>query len=298
MDSPCKRRLTQKSSSVDVVGSSPQAPAGFVVESPRRRRLIRKTSEVEVAGSTLASSSGIGVVMGCPSKRRLTRKCSGAYAVGASSLASSGLVMGSPCRRNLGRTTSDVDVVGSSLASMSDVGVVMESPTKRRLTRKCSGVDAVASPPQPARGVGFEEIISAPERTARPSLSERSTLLKRRRGAVPAPGSDATARPGSAFATDRRARGAASEMRSSDDVVASFACEDGLPSASSSRIVTGFGRERVEDVAQHARRMDSEGVRRGVRRRDEGTRGRMTGFGGEDLDRAVGRAWQLGSRTP
>ena len=40
------------------------------------------------------------------------------------------------------------------------------------------------------------------------------------------------------------------------------------------RIVTGFGEERVEDVAEDARRREREGARRGVQRREEGTRGR------------------------
>ena len=62
------------------------------------------------------------------------------------------------------------------------------------------------------------------------------------------------------------------------------------------RIVTGFGPERVDDVAAEERRRVAEGVRRGVARRDEGTRGRMTNFGGEDLDRGAGGPWQARRR--
>ena len=63
-----------------------------------------------------------------------------------------------------------------------------------------------------------------------------------------------------------------------------------------SRIVTGFGRERVDDVAAQESRREAEGVRRGVARRDEGTRGRMTSLGGEDLDRGAGGPWQARRR--
>ncbi len=62
------------------------------------------------------------------------------------------------------------------------------------------------------------------------------------------------------------------------------------------RIVTGFGSERVEDLVADERRREAEGARRGVARREEGTRGRMTTFGGEDLDRAAGGPWQAGRR--
>ncbi len=62
------------------------------------------------------------------------------------------------------------------------------------------------------------------------------------------------------------------------------------------RIVTGFGSERVEDLVADERRREAEGARRGVARREEGTRGHMTSFGGEDLDRAAGGPWQAGRR--
>ena len=62
------------------------------------------------------------------------------------------------------------------------------------------------------------------------------------------------------------------------------------------RIVTGFGSERVEDVASHEMQRESEAMARAARRRGEGSRGRMTGFDGEDLDRAAGGPWQAGRR--
>ena len=63
-----------------------------------------------------------------------------------------------------------------------------------------------------------------------------------------------------------------------------------------SRIVSGFAEERVEDVAADETRRIAEGARRGDARRDEGTRGRMTSFSGEDLDRGAGGVRRAGRR--
>ena len=70
----------------------------------------------------------------------------------------------------------------------------------------------------------------------------------------------------------------------------------GATRASGARVVSGFGDERVDDVAAHEERMDAGAIVRAARRRAEGTRGRMTGFSGEDLDRAAGGPWQAGRR--
>ena len=63
-----------------------------------------------------------------------------------------------------------------------------------------------------------------------------------------------------------------------------------------SRIVSGFGDGRVDDVAADEARRIAEGARRGDARRNEGTRGRMTDFSGADLDRGAGGAWHAGRR--
>jgi hypothetical protein len=60
------------------------------------------------------------------------------------------------------------------------------------------------------------------------------------------------------------------------------------------RIVSGFGAERVEDVAADEARRIAEGAMRGELRREEGTRGRMRDFDNQDLDRSAGGAWHLG----
>ena len=62
------------------------------------------------------------------------------------------------------------------------------------------------------------------------------------------------------------------------------------------RIVTGFGGERVGDVVSQEEVRESEALVRAARRREEGIRGRMTGFDGEDLDRGAGGAWRAGRR--
>ena len=63
-----------------------------------------------------------------------------------------------------------------------------------------------------------------------------------------------------------------------------------------SRIVTGFGAERVEDVAADEARRLQEGAQRGSHRRDTGERGRATDLYGNALDRSAGGAWHAGRR--
>ena len=62
------------------------------------------------------------------------------------------------------------------------------------------------------------------------------------------------------------------------------------------RIVSGFGRERVDDGVSQEQLREHEAMVRAARRSAEGTRGRMTGYSGEDLDRAAGGPWQAGRR--
>ena len=66
--------------------------------------------------------------------------------------------------------------------------------------------------------------------------------------------------------------------------------------AGGGRIVSGFGAERVEDVAADQRRRIAEGAQRGDERRVTGARGRMTDHTGADLDRGAGGAWHAGRR--
>ena len=73
-----------------------------------------------------------------------------------------------------------------------------------------------------------------------------------------------------------------------------------MPEASNecrrARIVSGFGRERVEDVAAHAARLSKEEDRRAKQRYEKGERGRMRDWNDNDLDRSGGGAWHAGKR--
>ena len=62
------------------------------------------------------------------------------------------------------------------------------------------------------------------------------------------------------------------------------------------RIVSGFGSERIDDIREDEERVGADARERAARRREEGTRGRMTGFDGGDIDRSAGGAWHLGRR--
>ena len=65
-------------------------------------------------------------------------------------------------------------------------------------------------------------------------------------------------------------------------------------SGGAGRIVSGFGAERVDDVAADLRRSEADGAQRARQRREEGTRGRMTDASGRNLDRGSGGAWHTG----
>ena len=74
-----------------------------------------------------------------------------------------------------------------------------------------------------------------------------------------------------------------------------FAMGVGAARASGARVVSGFGDERVDDVAAHEARMEAGAFVRAAWRSAEGTRGRMRGYGG-DVDCAAGGAWKAGCR--
>ena len=60
--------------------------------------------------------------------------------------------------------------------------------------------------------------------------------------------------------------------------------------------MSGFGRERVEDVAADEARRSKEEDRRAKERYEGGTRGRMRDWDDNDLDRSAGGAWHVGKR--
>ena len=63
-----------------------------------------------------------------------------------------------------------------------------------------------------------------------------------------------------------------------------------------SRIVSGFGLERVDDLVPDGRRRLTEGARRGVGHRDKGTRRHMRSYDDEGLDCGAGGPWQARRR--
>ena len=62
------------------------------------------------------------------------------------------------------------------------------------------------------------------------------------------------------------------------------------------RVVSGFGKERVEDVRALEERREVEACDRQKQRREEGARGRMVDFEGRELDRSEGGAFSLKKR--
>ena len=62
------------------------------------------------------------------------------------------------------------------------------------------------------------------------------------------------------------------------------------------RIVTGFGRERVDDVSAHEARISRDENQRAKQRYEGGLRGRMRDWDDNDLDRSEGGAWHAGKR--
>ena len=60
--------------------------------------------------------------------------------------------------------------------------------------------------------------------------------------------------------------------------------------------IGGMDVEEYMTLKQHEQLRENEAMARASRRNAEGSRGRMIGFSGEDLDRAAGGPWQAGRR--
>ena len=61
-------------------------------------------------------------------------------------------------------------------------------------------------------------------------------------------------------------------------------------------VVSGFGAERTDDALGDQAQRDRDAISRARTRRDDGVRGRVRDFQGNDLDRSAGGAWSLGRR--
>ena len=217
------------------------------------------------------------------------------------------------CRSKTAVSSLYGELGGSPAARASDVGEVgLGSVARRRVGGKSAAPDATdvaqeafaAAQAAAVLPAGREqhsaaaasstiaELSSADADAPAASATRRGSLLKRRRGATV---------PENVVGSRRSARVAA-QGQGRADVLTRAGEGSGARSAGASsgpsrcRIVTGFGSERIDDVVADEQRRLVEGARRGDQRREDGARGRMTSFEGQDLDRGVGGAWHAGRR--
>ena len=280
-----------------------RAPAASLVMSPPSRRLRRKTSAPEAsvpepcgAASPLASSakrsSGEALdaspdaSFASPGMRRLRRKASAEEAaVGASPVA----VLPSPSSRRLQRKTSAVEASPSvSIQAESVIGsVVAASVVGESAEERTRSVGAAA---RDVTGVG----------QASAALGQGSvmTTLKRGRGR----GRQSGSRRGDAAVGGQGDAAAwflaAAEIGGDAGVVEELMNVGHAKAAPARRqgVVSGFGAERTDDALGDQAQRDRDAMSRARTRRDEGVRGRVRDFQGNDLDRSAGGAWSLGRR--
>ena len=275
--------------------------AASLVMSPPSRRLCRKTSAPDVSVSEPCAAS--------------PRASSSKRSIGDALEASPDASFSSPCVRRLRRKASAEEaVVGASPVT------VLPSPSSRRLSRKTSAVEASPSASVPADSV-IESVAAsvveecAEERTASVGAAARDvtgvgqasgalgqgramTTLKRGRGR----GRQSGSRRGDA-AVGRQDDAAAWFLAAADIGGDAGVVEEpmnvGHSKAAPARrqgVVSGFGAERTDDALGDQAQRDKDAMSRARTRRDEGVRGRVRDFQGNDLDRSAGGAWSLGRR--
>ena len=243
-----------------------------------------------------ARSSVAVVCAGSPRKRRLTRKAS----VCAEDTAASPAGTATPERKvKAARLDVMTSAGGGSDPVMCPGAVGSPRSGRRRLARKTSEAEGAHS--GPALGAA-PEVEGAPLASLGAAGSPDSGRRRLRRKTsevadVPcAPGPEGAPRAGAIIGA--RASPNALGGNGGHDVSVAGAGRRpvGRRIPVGVRIVSGFGGERVEDVVARDQRVEAEALARAARRREDGSRGRMVGFGGEDLDRARGGAWQAGHR--
>ena len=279
-----------------------RAPAASLVMSPPSRRLRRKTSAPEAsvpepcgAASPLASSakrsSGEALdaspdaSFASPGVRRLRREASAEEAaVGASPVA----VLPSPSSGRLQRKTSAAEASPSvSIQAESVIGSVAASVVVESAEERTRSVGAAA---RDVTGVG----------QASAALGQGSvmTTLKRGRGR----GRQSGSRRGDAAVggqDDAAAWFLAAAEIGGDAGVVEEPMNVGHAKAAPARrqgVVSGFGAERTDDALGDQAQRDRDAMSRARTRRDEGVRGRVRDFQGNDLDWSAGGAWSLGRR--
>ena len=165
-----------------------------------------------------------------------------------------------------------------------------------RLLLGLSGVDEVVQASSKAGAVDAEHSASEVIEAARTAAGDRGRGVSgRSRGAR---GRGTVGRSGAVDFVEPVRRSSRIASRAADLQESAGARPGGVGRGArgGARIVTGFGSERVEDVDMHVQQAEADALQRAALRRDEGTRGRMTGLGGDDLDRSAGGAWRAGRR--
>ena len=199
---------------------------------------------------------------------------------------------------------------------------VLPSPSSRRLSRKTSSVEA-----SPSASVPVERAVASVAASVAVECAEERTAsvgAAARDGTGVGEASDAVGQ-GRVMTTLRRGRGRGRGTNSGavrvdagvgrqDDAAAWFlAAADiggdagvveepmnvGHSNSAPARrtgVVSGFGAERTDDALGDQARRDRDAISRARTRRDDGVRGRVRDFQGNDLDRSAGGAWSLGRR--
>ena len=297
-DSPVKRRLRRKRSAcedVEVISLSPRV--GGMNVGLGGVDVLGGLSSAPAQGSSEPGGQSLGVLQQSASVEDGARAVEVERADPSKESAGAGLAGAlvdarTPRKRRLVRKSSaceDVDCVSPSR-------LLMVTPERR--AREC-GVDALA-------GGGVRAAPSGPEYMGSPASSRRRLRTKMPSSRTDADIEAVAEERGSAVSvagvapvghvTVRQGGGEWRTEGSGEPSVhpgaSAVAVARRIPRAT--RIVSGFGAERVEDQALRDQRMEREALLRAARRRAEGARGRMIGFGGGDLDRSQGGAWQAG----
>ena len=181
----------------------------------------------------------------------------------------------------------------ASEALGSNAGVV---PEVSQLVAPGAVRPASVAASQGSGGVAGLGVAPAPASASAP----RQALLKRRRVAGANSGPDdvvaqdhlhGDVAAASASIGDGCAREGSHMLGSSVDVAHSRS-----PPARRQGVVSGFGAERTDDALGDQAQRDRDAMSRARARRDDGTRGRVRDFQGNDLDRSAGGAWSFGRR--
>ena len=199
---------------------------------------------------------------------------------------------------------------------------VLPSPVSRRLRRKTSAEEVLPSGSVPIERVDQPEaasvvVVGAEERTDRfghvgrddargeqvgDALGQGRVMARLRRGR--GRGGQAGSQRGAPDVGVRQQDDAAAWFLAAADMYGSSGVAEEPRDVAQSRsaparrqgVVSGFGAERTDDALGDQAQRDRDAMSRARARRDDGARGRVRDFQGNDLDRSAGGAWSLGRR--